>query len=83
MDLDIVHDDDIVIPEINILNKDECVHVLQEVVDPLSPSLNYGLDLYRLLMALLNCISDSQKLGITDNYSPHDSSQSPTIYHQN
>ena len=62
MDLDVCSldtGDDIVIPEINILNKDECVQVLQEVVDPRSPSLNYGLDLYRLAV---NTVDDIAQL---------------------
>ena len=34
------------IPETNVRNGDECLQALKERVDPLYPSVNYGLDLY-------------------------------------
>ena len=41
-------DDDVIVPEVTLLNKEECLQALQQTVHPLHPSVDYGIDLYCL-----------------------------------
>ena len=46
--------DDVVVPEIN---KDECLETLSATMDPLHPSVNYGLDLYCSAVNIIESIA--------------------------
>ena len=44
-------DDDVIVPEVTLLNKEECLQALQQTVHPLHPlhpTVNHGIDLYCL-----------------------------------
>ena len=49
--------DDEVVPEISIFNKDECLETLSATMDPLHPSVDYGLDLYCSAVNIIESIA--------------------------